>query len=210
MIQDVQLRGSPQIIRNQFVCEEFQVPSYDGELIPMNVYYKKGAMKLDRRNRVLLEAYGAYGINMSQGFNIVKTCAMERGWLIADAFVRGGGEKGIGWHEQGKLHNKPNSMYDFISCAEYLIAQKFTHPNLLAARGVSAGGTLVAHSCLNMRPELFRACVLNVPFLDVLDSLLDDSLPLSATDYLEFGNPLTSPAFYSLINSYCPYQNLSN
>ena len=135
---------------------------------------------------------------------------MERGWVIADAHVRGGGEKGIGWHEQGKLHNKPNSMFDFISCAEYLIAQKFTHPNLLAARGVSAGGTLVAHTCLNMRPDLFRACVLNVPFLDVLDSLLDSTLPLSQTDYLEFGNPLTSASFYSLINSYCPYQNLSN
>ena len=87
--------------------------------------------------------------------------------------------------------NKPNSFLDFVACAEYLIAKRITHPNLLAAKGTSAGGTLVAQSCLNMRPDLFRACILNVPFLDVLNSLLDESLPLSETDYLELGNPIT-------------------
>lgn len=110
--------------------------------------------------------------------------------------VRGGGEKGIFWHGQGKLQKKPNSFKDFIACAEYLIAQRITHPNLLAARGASAGGTLVAQSCLNIYPELFRACVLNVPFLDVLSSLLDDTLPLAVTDHLEFGNPITDEAAY--------------
>ena len=101
-------------------------------------------MKLDRRNRTLIEGYGAYGLSLNQGFNIVHTSAMEKGWVIAQAMVRGGGEKGIYWHEQGKLHKKPNSFKDFIACAEYLIAQKITHPNLLAAKGSSAGGTLVA------------------------------------------------------------------
>jgi len=110
----------------------------------MNLYYKKGSVDLNRKNRVLMEAYGAYGINLSQSFNIVKTSAMERGWVIADAFVRGGGEKGISWHEQGKLHNRPNAINDFISCAEYLIANRITHPNLLAAKGQSAGGSLVS------------------------------------------------------------------
>ena len=187
------------------------VPSHDGVEVPMNIYYKKGMkFDLDRKNRVLLEGYGAYGLNLSQGFNIVKTSAMEKGWIIADAYVRGGGEKGISWHEQGKLHNKPNSFLDFIACAEYLISRRITHPNLLAAKGQSAGGTLVAQACLNMRPDLFRACILNVPFLDVLNSLLDPSLPLSATDYLELGNPIEDEKIYQLINSYCPYQNLSN
>ena len=187
------------------------VPSHDGVEVPMNIYYKKGMkFDLDRKNRVLLEGYGAYGLNLSQGFNIVKTSAMEKGWIIADAYVRGGGEKGISWHEQGKLHNKPNSFLDFIACAEYLISRRITHPNLLAAKGQSAGGTLVAQACLNMRPDLFRACILNVPFLDVLNSLLDPSLPLSATDYLELGNPIEDERIYQLINSYCPYQNLSN
>ena len=182
------------------------MPSHDGTEVPMNVFYKKGmGIDLNRKNRVLLEGYGAYGLNLSQGFNIVKTSAMEKGWVIADAFVRGGGEKGIEWHDQGKMHNKPNSFLDFVACAEYLIAKRITHPNLLAAKGTSAGGTLVAQACLNMRPDLFRACILNVPFLDVLNSLLEDSLPLSETDYLELGNPITDEKIYQLINSYCPY-----
>ena len=104
--------------------------------------------------------------------------------------------------------NKPNSFHDFISCAEYLISNRITHPNLLAARGVSAGGMLVAQACLNMRPELFRACILDVPFLDVLTCLLDSEVPLAKTDHLEFGDPMTSPEIYSLINSYSPYENL--
>ena len=116
---------------------------------------------------------------------------MERGWIIAQAMVRGGGERGISWHEQGKLLQKHNSFYDLISCSEYLIANRITHPNLLATRGTSAGGTLVAQTCLNLRPELYRAVILEVPFLDVLSCLLDDTLPLTKTDHLEFGNPIT-------------------
>ncbi len=105
--------------------------------------------------------------------------------------------------------NKPNSFHDYISCAEYLIANRITHPNLLAARGVSAGGMLVAQACLNMRPELFRACILDVNFLDVLSCLLDPDLPLAKTDYLEFGDPLNDAKIYELISSYSPYDNLT-
>jgi len=204
-IQDIKLSGSPQIIRKNFECKEFMVPSHDGVEVPMNIYYKKGAVDLNRRNRVLMEGYGAYGLNLSQSFNIVKTSAMERGWIIADAHVRGGGERGIEWHEQGKHMNRPNAFLDFIACAEYLIAKRITHPNLLAAKGQSAGGSLIAHAVMNLRPELFRSCILNVPFLDILTSLMDESLPLSATDYLELGNPITDQQIYQLINSYCPY-----
>ncbi len=95
-----------------------------------------------------------------------------------------------------------------ISCSEYLIANRVTHPNLLAARGTSAGGTLVAHTCLNLRPELFRAAILEVPFLDVLSCLLDENLPLTLTDHLEFGNPITDSKIYKIIQSYSPYENL--
>jgi oligopeptidase B len=178
-MSEVKLRGSPQIVRNEFECKEMLVPSVDGEEVPMHLYFKKGSVDLNRRNRVLLEAYGAYGLNLSQSFNIVRTSAMERGWVIADAFVRGGGEKGISWHDKGKLLNKPNSIKDFIACAEFLIANRITHPNLLAAKGQSAGGSLVGHSVLNLRPDLFRACILNVPFLDMLSNLMDPTLPLS-------------------------------
>lgn len=131
-------------MRNEFECQQFWVPAHDGEEIPLNLYYKKGSLKLNRRNRVLMEGYGAYGLPLNQGFNIVNLSAMERGWVIAQAMVRGGGERGIAWHEAGKLGNKANSFKDFNSCAEFMIAHRITHPNLLAARGVSAGGLLVA------------------------------------------------------------------
>jgi len=104
--------------------------------------------------------------------------------------VRGGGDRGINWHDQGKLHNKHNSFSDLISCSEYLIANRITHPNLLAARGSSAGATLIAQTCMNMRPEMFKACILEVPFLDIITCLLDEKLPLTLTDHLEFGNPI--------------------
>ena len=123
--------------------------------------------------------------------------------------VRGGGECGIDWYDQGKLTKKQNSFEDLASCAEWLIANRLTHPNMLAAKGSSAGGTLVAQTCLNMRPELFKACVLEVPFLDILTCLLDSKQPLAMTDYLEFGNPVQSKEIYESILSYSPYDNLS-
>ncbi len=98
---------------------------------------------------------------------------------------------------------------DLAACAEYLIAQRITHPNLIAAKGTSAGGLLVAQTCLNARSDLFKAVILNVPFLDIVSTLLDDSLPLSVTDYLELGNPLIDEKIYRVINSYSPYENLS-
>jgi oligopeptidase B len=153
--------------------------------------------------------YGAYGLNLDLGFNIANITAVERDWVIAMAHVRGGGEKGFDWHSEGKLEKKGNSFFDFISCAEHLIAERVTHPNLLAVRGESAGGMLVAQ-CLNMRPELFRAAILKVPFLDVFNTLIDETLPLSLTDHLEFGNPGTNEEYYKLINSYSPYENILN
>jgi oligopeptidase B len=101
-------------------------------------------------------------------------------------------------------------MRDFVACAEYLIAKRLTHPNILAAKGQSAGATIVASAAMNMRPDLFRACIMRVPFVDVLATLLDDSLPLTATDHLELGNPIADEQIYRLIQSYCPYTNLAN
>ena len=164
---------------------------------------------MNRKNRVMLEGYGCYGMSLSKQFNIVNVCAMERGWIVAQAGVRGGGELGVQWHEQGKLEHKHNSFLDFIACAEYLIANRITHPNLIAAKGTSAGGTLVGHCALNLRPDLFKACILEVPFLDVLSTLLDPTLPLTVTDHLEFGNPIKDVNAYERIFSYSPYDNLT-
>ena len=209
MMQDIKLAGKPAINREDFTCEQIMVPGHDGEQIPMNLFFKKGNnFSMNRRNRVMMEAYGSYGFPMIQSFDLTKVAAMERGWVFAQALVRGGGDRGIAWHNDGKLMNKPNTFHDFISCAEYLIANRIAHPNLLAAKGVSAGGTLVAQACLNMRPELFRAVILDVPFLDVLTCLLDKEVPLAKTDHLEFGDPLEDPRIYELISSYSPYENL--
>jgi len=130
---------------------------------------------------------------------------VEKDWVIAHTHVRGGGEKGVKWHLDGKLENKPNSFYDFLASVEFLVSEKITHPNLLVAKGVSAGGLLVGH-CVNMKPEYFRAAVLKVPFLDPM-ILQDESIPLSVTDHLEFGNPKVKK-FERLIKSYSPYENI--
>lgn len=109
MVSEIKLSGKPSIHREDFVCEQIMVPAHDGEQIPMNLYFKKGTVKMNRRNRVIMEGYGAYGINMHQGFDLIKVAAMERGWVIAQTMVRGGGERGIAWHNDGKLQNKENS-----------------------------------------------------------------------------------------------------
>lgn len=109
--------------------------------------------------------YGAYGENSDFSFDPVTLAAVDWDWVVANAHVRGGGEKGFKWHLDGKLENKPNSFYDYLACAEFLIGEWVTHPNLLVAKGISAGGLLVGH-CVNMKPEYFWAAVLKVPFLD--------------------------------------------
>lgn len=205
LLHETKLRG-PEIIENKFVTKLVEVPAHDGEEIPMTLIHRSD-LKLDRWNKCLLHGYGAYGLNMDMGFNIANFTAAEKGWVIAMAHVRGGGEKGAKWHYHGKLLNKTNSFLDFNSCSEYLIAKGYTHPNLLAARGESAGGMLVAHA-INLKPELYRAAILKVPFLDVVNTLEDKTLPLTITDYLEFGNPFESEDYYKIIHSYSPYENI--
>lgn len=152
--------------------------------------------------------YGAYGLPVETGFDIANLGAVEKDWVIALAHVRGGNEKGVNWHRQGKGMKKANSFKDFIAVAQYLVADGITHPHYLAAKGSSAGGTLIA-ALANTHPHLFRAMILSHPFLDVLTTLQDTSLPLTLTDHKEFGNPLASMEEYDLISSYCPYENIT-
>jgi oligopeptidase B len=170
LLEDFKILG-PKIDQSSFISERLQVPSKDGELIPLTLLMHKKTKK-NRKNKLLLHGYGCYGVSLDIGFNVVNIAALENGWILAFAHVRGGNEKGWKWHRSACGLNKIKSFNDFINCAEYLISQKYTHPGLLCAYGASAGGLLVA-TVMNMRPDLFKAVVMNVPFLDILNTLCE-------------------------------------
>jgi oligopeptidase B len=155
---------------------------------------------------MLLYGYGAYGIPLSLHFSSNRLSLLERGAVFALAHVRGGGELGKAWHDQGRMEHKPNTFSDFIACSEYLIGEGWTASDRLVIEGGSAGGLLMG-AVVNARPELFKAVLSKVPFVDVLNTMLDASLPLTVGEYEEWGNP-NEPGGYELIRSYCPYTNL--
>jgi len=167
------------------------------------------SIKLNRKNKLLLIGYGAYGLNLEVDFNSVFLAAAKQGWIIAYAHVRGGSEKGAEWHCDGKLLNKANSINDYLACVYHLVQKGYTHPNYLAGYGQSAGGIVVGQAA-NLKPELFRAVCLSHPFVDVLSTLLDDQLPLTVPDYEEYGNPIENRKDYFNIYSNSPYENVSN
>jgi oligopeptidase B len=155
----------------------------------------------------LLYGYGAYEISIDPAFSSLRLSLLDRGFVFAIAHVRGGGELGRGWYEDGKLANKPHTFTDFIACARHLIDSGFTSADRLTARGGSAGGLLIG-AVINQAPELFAAVVAEVPFVDCLTTMLDDSLPLTVGEWEEWGNPAADPAAYATIKSYSPYDNI--
>jgi len=155
----------------------------------------------------LLYGYGAYEHSVDPMFSSLRLSLLDRGFVYAIAHVRGGGELGRGWYEDGKLVAKPHTFSDFISCARHLVALGFTTPDRLAARGGSAGGLLVG-AVVNEAPELFRAAVAEVPFVDCLTTMMDDTLPLTVGEWEEWGNPVTDPDVYAVMKSYSPYDNV--
>jgi oligopeptidase B len=157
---------------------------------------------------MLLYGYGAYEISVDPTFSVARLSLLDRGVVFAIAHVRGGGERGRQWYEDGKLINKRNSFSDFVSSAEYLVAEGYTSPDRLAARGGSAGGLLMG-AVANLAPSQFRAIVAEVPFVDCLTTILDPALPLTVTEWEEWGNPLTEPEIYAYIKSYSPYDNVA-
>lgn len=184
-------------------------PALDGETIPITLFHKKNILK-NRKNKLLLVAYGAYGLNLDIDFNSVFLAAVAKmGFIVAFCHIRGGSEKGINWHLDGKLLNKHNSVSDFFSCISHLIQEGYSHPNYISAYGQSAGGIVVGQA-INLKPDLFRAVVLSHPFVDVLSTLLDDKIPLTIPDYEEFGNPIKNKEDYLNILSYSPYENISH
>ncbi len=179
--------------------------SKDGMKIPIKLVYKKG-LKLDGKNPLLLYAYGSYGDCEDPYFSSSRLSLLDRGFVWADASIRGGGEMGKYWHDQGKMLNRKNTFNDFISCAEYLIQKKYTNKNLLFAEGGSAGG-MVMGAVANLRPDLFKGILAEVPFVDVLNTMLDESLPLTAGEFDEWGNPKIKK-YFDYIKSYSPYNNV--
>ncbi len=180
----------------------------DGEKIPVSVVYRRDKFRKGGSASLLLEAYGAYGDFFDPVFSASRLSLLDRGFVYAVAHVRGGIEKGKKWHDSGMLLNKKNTFTDFLSVAEHLINSGYTVSDKLVIKGGSAGGMLVG-AVLNMRPDLFRSAVLEVPFLDVLNTMLDPTLHLTVAEYDEWGDP-GKREYFDYIRSYCPYQNIKN
>lgn len=189
----------------QFESQRLWATARDGTKIPLSIVYKKGFLR-DGSQPLLLYGYGSYGNGMSASFSSDRVSLLDRGMAFAIAHVRGGNEMGESWREDGSLLKKKNTFYDFVDCAEYLVREKWTVPQRLAIEGVSAGGLLMG-AVVNLRPDLFRAVHAGVPFVDVMNTMLDASLPLTVGEYLVWGNPHDKSA-YDYMKSYSPYDNL--
>jgi oligopeptidase B len=190
--------------RDDYVTERVWAPAPDGVRVPISLVYRRDHGR--QRAPLLLYGYGAYEHSNDPMFDPARLSLLDRGFVFAIAHVRGGGEMGRGWYEDGRLLHKRNTFDDFIACAEHLVAEDYTTPGLLAIRGRSAGGLLMG-AVLNMRPDLFACAVAQVPFVDALTTMLDDKLPLTVNEYDEWGNP-QEVEYYHYIKSYSPYDNL--
>lgn len=188
-----------------FVTERQWATADDGTLIPMSIVYKKGIEK-NGTNPTLLYGYGSYGSSMSPTFSSTRLSLLNRGFVYAIAHIRGGQEMGRQWYEDGKMFKKKNTFTDFIDCAEYLIAEKYTTPEHLFASGGSAGGLLMG-AVVNMRPDLFKGVIAAVPFVDVVTTMLDESIPLTTGEFDEWGNP-KNPESYMYMLEYSPYDQV--
>ena len=188
-----------------YVTERLHATAPDGAQVPMSIVYKKGLEK-NGQNPTLLYGYGSYGYSVDAAFNSNRFSLIDRGFVFAIAHIRGGSELGRTWYEDGKMLNKRNTFTDFIACAEHLIAQGYTSKEKLAILGGSAGGLLVG-ACVTMRPDLFKAVVAKVPFVDVINTMSDPSIPLTTLEYDQWGNP-DDQAHFAYMMSYSPYDNL--
>lgn len=187
-----------------YESERLWAEAADGELVPISIVCRRDRPR--GPGPLLLYGYGSYEISIDPAFSPLRLPLLDRGFAYAIAHVRGGGERGRRWYETGKLERKPNTFTDFVACAEHLVSQGWTSPEQLVARGGSAGGMLMG-AVVNTRPDLFAAIVAHVPFVDVLTTILDESLPLTAIEWEEWGDP-RKPEFYALLKSYSPYDNV--
>jgi oligopeptidase B len=188
-----------------YTSERIYADAKDGTKVPVSIVYRK-EFKKDGEQPLLLYGYGSYGASMNPGFNSNRLSLLDRGFAFAIAHIRGGQEMGRQWYEDGKLLKKINTFTDFIDCAQFLVDQKYTNPDQLFAIGGSAGGLLMG-AVANLAPELFKGIIAAVPFVDVVTTMLDESIPLTTGEYDEWGNP-NDPAYYAYMKSYSPYDNV--
>ncbi len=177
----------------------------DGTLIPISMVYRKG-LKFSEKTPLVLNGYGAYGMSSDPYFSSVRLSLLDRGIVYAIAHIRGGGENGRRWYEDGKMLNKKNTFYDFIDCADFLVNKNYTSSAKMIGTGGSAGGLLIG-AVINMRPDLFKAVIAGVPFIDLMNTMLDETIPLTTAEYEEWGNP-SQPEYFEYMLSYSPYDNI--
>ncbi|MDA0986071.1 MAG: S9 family peptidase [Bacteroidetes bacterium] len=190
---------------SSYKSERIMVKARDGVEVPVSLVYKKGT-KIDGTAPMLLYGYGSYGIPLTISFSLGRLSLLDRGVIYAQAHIRGGSDLGEEWHDDGKMMKKKNTFFDFIDCADYLVNNKYTTREKLSIEGGSAGGLLIG-AVLNIRPDLCKAAHLAVPFVDVINTMLDENLPLTVGEFLEWGNPKKKNE-YDYITTYCPYTNL--
>jgi len=191
---------------DDYVTRRVMAPAHDGESVPVSLLYRKDT-PLDGSAPCLLYGYGSYGIAIPAGFSTSRLSLVDRGFVYAIAHIRGGKDKGFAWYEDGKREKKTNTFKDFIAAGEYLASENFTSRGRIVAEGGSAGGMLMG-AIANMAPDLFGGIIGVVPFVDVMNTMLDDTLPLTPPEWPEWGNPIESKADYETILSYSPYENV--
>ncbi|MCK6608536.1 MAG: S9 family peptidase [Flavobacterium sp.] len=191
--------------KNNYIEERVWATAADGTKVPISMVYRKG-IKKDGKNPLLLYAYGSYGATMDPYFSSTRLSLLDRGFIYAIAHIRGGEDLGREWYENGKLLKKINTFTDFIDCSKFVIAEKYTSPEHLYAEGGSAGGLLMG-AIVNMNPELYNGVIAQVPFVDVITTMLDDTIPLTTGEYDEWGNP-NDKVYYDYMLSYSPYDQV--
>jgi oligopeptidase B len=195
----------PNFSPDNYASERMYVEARDGAKVPVSLVYRKG-MKKNGKNPLLLYAYGSYGNSTDPYFSSVRLSLLDRGFIYAIAHVRGGQEMGRLWYEDGKLLKKMNTFNDFIDCGKYLVENKYTANDHLYAYGGSAGGLLMG-GIINMAPDMWNGVVAAVPFVDVVSTMLDESIPLTTGEFDEWGNP-KNEEYYHYMKSYSPYDNI--
>ncbi|KAE8600665.1 hypothetical protein XENTR_v10013350 [Xenopus tropicalis] len=190
----------------QFCSLRLEAKSKDGTMVPLTLFYKEGSKEMKQRP-LLIHVYGAYGMDLNMSFKVEKQMLVEDGWILAYCHVRGGGELGFKWHKEGILDKKHNGLEDLRSCISLLHSLGYSQAQYTAVEAASAGGVLAGALC-NSSPHLIQAVLLEAPFLDVLNTMMDVSLPLTIEEQEEWGNPLFNEKYHKYIKNYCPYQNI--